>query len=98
MHKTRLQARLNKKIFKEFERICDFSCVEKKKKELKHDIENERLILLQQKLIKWSGKYKKASATRFFQHQMEDYAVFIDEKHKTVQREQLLSRAHRAVQ
>ena len=78
MCKTRLQARLNKKIFKEFERICDFSCVEKK--ELKHDIENKRLILLQQKLIKWSGKYKKASGKRFFQRQMEDYAVFINEK------------------
>ena len=51
-----------------------------KKKELKHDIENERLILLQQKLTKWSGKYKKASAKRFRQRQMEDYAVFIDKK------------------
>ena len=32
-----------------------------RKKELKHDIENEPLILLQQRLTKWSGKYKKKS-------------------------------------
>ena len=51
-----------------------------RKKELKHDIGNERLILPQQRLTKWSGKYKKASAQRFFQRQMEDHAVLIDER------------------
>ena len=70
-----------KKYLRSLNDFVTFLVLKKKKKELKHDIKNERLILLQQKLIKWSGKYKKASATRFFQHQMEDYAVFIDEKH-----------------
>ena len=51
-----------------------------RKKEFRHDIENERLILLQQWITKWSGKYKKSSAKRFFQRQMEDHAVLIDEK------------------
>ena len=51
-----------------------------RKKELRHDIENERLILLQQWITKWSGEYKKSSAKRFFQRQMEDHAVLIDEK------------------
>ena len=51
-----------------------------RKKGLKHDIVNERIILLQQGLTKWSGKYKKASAKRFYQCQMKDNVVLIDEK------------------
>ena len=51
-----------------------------KKKEPNRYIENERLILRQLRLTKWSGKYKKASTKRFSQRQMEDYAVLIDEK------------------
>ena len=51
-----------------------------RKKELRHGIENERLILLQQSITKWSGKYRKFSAKRFFQRQIEDHAVLIDEK------------------
>ena len=51
-----------------------------RKKEHKHNIENEHLILLQQILIKQSGKYTKASAKRLFQHQIEDHDLLIDEK------------------
>ena len=70
-----------------------------RKNELKHDIENECLILLRQRLTKWSGKYKKASAKRFFQRQMKDHSVLIDEKQiKQYKESSYYLRTNRAVQ
>ena len=43
-------------------------------------ISNEKILLLQKKLANWSGRYKKPSRERFWERQMEDYQILVDER------------------
>ena len=51
-----------------------------RRKELSMDyISNEELILLQQKITNWSGQYKKKGRERYWDRQMEDYEILVDD-------------------
>ena len=55
-----------------------------RKKELKRQfgvkVSTEAIIKIQNKLERWKKTYKKASNRRFWQRQMEDYQVLVDDK------------------
>ena len=42
-------------------------------------ISNKELILLQQKLINWSGQYKRKGWERYWDRQMEDCEILVDD-------------------
>ena len=43
-------------------------------------ISNEKILLLQKKLANWSGRYRKPSRERFWERQMEDYQILVNER------------------
>ena len=45
-----------------------------------HYLSNEEIVLLQKNVTKWSGTYKKPARERFYEKQMEDYQVLVDDK------------------
>ena len=45
-----------------------------------HYLSNEEIVLLQKNVTKWSGTYKKPARERFYERQMEDYQVLVDDK------------------
>ena len=45
-----------------------------------HYLSNEEIVLLQKNVTKWSGTYKKPGRERFYEGQMKDYQVLVDEK------------------
>ena len=45
-----------------------------------HYLSNEEIVLLQKNVTKWSGTYKKPARERFYERQMKDYQVLVDEK------------------
>ena len=45
-----------------------------------HYLSNEEIVLLQKNVTKWSGTYKKPARERFYESQMEDYQVLVDDK------------------
>ena len=44
------------------------------------NISNENIIRLQKRVEAWSGKYKKPARERFWERQMEDYKILVDDK------------------
>ena len=44
------------------------------------NISNEYIIRLQKRVEAWSGKYKKPARERFWERQMEDYKILVDDK------------------
>ena len=45
-----------------------------------HYLSNEEIVLLQKNVTKWSGTYKKPARERFYDRQMKDYQVLVDDK------------------
>ena len=42
-------------------------------------ITNQKLILIQQKIKNWSSQYKKKGTKRYWDRQMEDYEILVDD-------------------
>ena len=45
-----------------------------------HYLSNEEIVLLQKNVTKWPRTYKKPARERFYERQMEDYQVLVDDK------------------
>ena len=45
-----------------------------------HYLSNEEIVLLQKNVTKWSGTYKKPAREKFYDRQMKDYQVLVDDK------------------
>ena len=49
-----------------------------------HYLSTEEIVLLQKNVTIWSGTYKKPARERFYERQMEDYQVLVDDKQKKI--------------